>query len=42
MNTIFAMYERKNLVLMIKNIVKSGITDISLENIEALLIMFVI
>ena len=42
MNKIFAIYARKNLVLMIKNIIKSGITAISLENVEALLIMFVI
>ena len=43
-NKIFAIYEKKNLVLiiMIKNIIKSKINVITLQNIEGLLIQFAI
>ena len=41
-NKVFAIYVKKNLVLMIKNTRKSRITVITLEHIEALLIMFLI
>ena len=39
---IFVIYAKKSLVLMIKNTIRSEIIVITLENIEALLIMFVI
>ena len=43
-NKIFVIYAKKNLVqmIMIKNTIKSEIASITLENIEALPIMFVI
>ena len=36
------IYAKKNLVLMIKNIIKSNIIFITLENIEELIMMFII
>ena len=43
-NKLFAIYEKKNLVpmIMIKNITKSKINVITLQNIELLLIQFAI
>ena len=43
-NKIFDVYEKKNLVLMImiKNIIKSKINVITLQNTEGLLIQFAI
>ena len=41
MKKIFVIYAKKNLVLMIKNTIKSEIIVIILKNIEALLIIFI-
>ena len=39
---MFAIYVRKNLMLIIKNIIRSEISGVTLETKEVLLIIFVI
>ena len=42
MNSIFAIYAKKNLVVMIKNTIKSEFIVVTLENIEELLVIWAI
>ena len=42
MNGIFLIYAKKNLVLMIKNSIKSEIIIITVENIEELLMILTV